>query len=39
VQVLTDEANLKYRIALVESVTIVLKESLRLLGMKAPEEM
>lgn len=39
VQVLTDQANLPYRSALIESVTIVLTESLRLLGMKAPEEM
>ncbi|MDW0118851.1 arginine--tRNA ligase [Sporosarcina thermotolerans] len=39
VQVLTDQANLPYRSALIESVTIVLSESLRLLGMKAPEEM
>lgn len=39
VQVLSDEANKHYRIALTESVIIVLDESLRLLGMKAPEEM
>ncbi|WP_252501783.1 arginine--tRNA ligase [Sporosarcina sp. Marseille-Q4943] len=39
VQVLSDETNKHYRIALTECVVIVLKESLRLLGMKAPEEM
>ncbi|MCM3744339.1 arginine--tRNA ligase [Sporosarcina luteola] len=39
VQVLSDEAHKHYRISLIECVTIVLKESLRLLGIKAPEEM
>ena len=39
VQVLADHTNLPYRAALIKSVTIVLTESLRLLGMKAPEEM
>ncbi|MGN7385764.1 arginine--tRNA ligase [Sporosarcina sp. SAFN-015] len=39
VQVLSDSANKAYRTALTECVIIVLKESLRLLGMKAPEEM
>lgn len=39
VPVLTDEANLPYRASLVRCVTIVLTESMRLLGMKAPEEM
>ncbi|MCG7343620.1 arginine--tRNA ligase [Sporosarcina sp. ACRSL] len=39
VQVLADPANLPYRTALIKSFTIVLTESLRLLGMKAPEEM
>ncbi len=39
VQVLSDSTNKAYRIALTECVVIVLKESLRLLGMKAPEEM
>ncbi|WP_060203048.1 arginine--tRNA ligase [Sporosarcina koreensis] len=39
VQVLTDHASLPYRSALIESVTIVLTESMRLLGMKAPQEM
>lgn len=39
VQVLSDHANLPYRSALIESVTIVLTESMRLLGMKAPQEM
>ena len=39
VQVLSDEENRPYRIALVTSTAIVLKEALRLLGMKAPGEM
>ncbi|WP_432363404.1 arginine--tRNA ligase [Sporosarcina sp. UB5] len=39
VQVLADHAQLPYRSALIRSVTIVLTESLRLLGMKALEEM
>ena len=39
VHVLTDSKNKSYRIALITSTTIVLKEALRLLGMKAPEEM
>ncbi len=39
VQVLSDIAHKAYRISLVASVAIVLKEALRLLGMQAPEEM
>ncbi|MBD7985226.1 arginine--tRNA ligase [Sporosarcina sp. Sa2YVA2] len=39
VKVLTDAAHLSYRAALIQSVSIVLTESMRLLGMKAPEEM
>ena len=39
VQVLTDSKNKPYRIALIISTTIVLKEALRLLGMQAPIEM
>ncbi|WP_210470613.1 arginine--tRNA ligase [Sporosarcina sp. 6E9] len=39
VHVLTDSKNKPYRIALITSTTIVLKEALRLLGMKAPEKM
>ena len=39
VKVLSDADNLSYRIALITSTAIVLKEALRLLGMKAPEEM
>ena len=39
VQVLTDSKNIQYRISLITSTAIVLKETLRLLGMKAPEEM
>lgn len=38
-KILTDDAQLQTRLALVEAVTIVLTESLRLLGVKAPEEM
>ena len=39
VQVLIDDEGRNYRLVLVQSVTIVLKEALRLLGMKAPQEM
>ncbi len=39
VQVLSDEEHKAYRLALIKSTTIVLKETLRLLGMQAPEEM
>ena len=39
VHVLTDTTYKSYRIALITCTTIVLKEALRLLGMKAPEEM
>ncbi|KAA0955792.1 arginine--tRNA ligase [Sporosarcina sp. ANT_H38] len=39
VKVLSDANHLPYRIALITSTAIVLKEALRLLGMKAPEEM
>ncbi|WP_203247500.1 arginine--tRNA ligase [Sporosarcina beigongshangi] len=39
VHVLSDEAHRSYRISLVSSVAIVLKEALKLLGMQAPEEM
>ncbi|MFC4410876.1 arginine--tRNA ligase [Chungangia koreensis] len=39
VQVLSDEVQKPYRLALIQAVTIVLGESLRLLGMKSPEEM
>ena len=39
IQVLIDSKHIQYRIALITSTTIVLKEALRLLGMKAPEEM
>ncbi len=39
VQVLSDEKRKAYRIALITSTTIVLKEALRLLGMQAPAEM
>ncbi len=39
VKVLSDADHLSYRIALITSTAIVLKEALRLLGMKAPEEM
>jgi len=38
-KILADDAQLNARLALVESVTIVLSESLRLLGVKSPEEM
>lgn len=38
-KVLKEDAQLSARLALVESVAIVLKESLRLLGVQAPEEM
>lgn len=39
VKVLADHAHLTYRVALIQSVSIVLTESMRLLGMKAPQEM
>lgn len=39
VQVLGEAAHRSYRLALIRAVTIVLGESLRLLGMKMPEEM
>ena len=39
VQVLIEDEGRHYRLVLVHSVTIVLKEALRLLGMKAPQEM
>lgn len=39
VQVLTDEKHKPYRIELIRSTALVLKESLRLLGMQAPEDM
>ncbi|CAM3125206.1 arginine--tRNA ligase [Leuconostoc rapi] len=38
-KILADDAQLNARLALVKSVTIVLSESLRLLGVKSPEEM
>ncbi|MCM3610775.1 arginine--tRNA ligase [Planococcus sp. MERTA32b] len=39
VKVLEDDGQLEGRLALVFAVTVVLKESLRLLGIQAPEEM
>lgn len=39
VKVLTDDSEKESRLALVKSVTLVLKEGLRLLGLKAPEKM
>lgn len=39
VQVLTDAQNKSFRIELIRNTALVLKESLRLLGMQAPEEM
>ncbi|WP_010283479.1 arginine--tRNA ligase [Bacillus timonensis] len=39
VKVLHEDVEMNDRVALVRSVTIVLKEGLRLLGIKAPEEM
>ncbi|WP_373287577.1 arginine--tRNA ligase [Psychrobacillus lasiicapitis] len=39
VQIMNDSKHLSYRIGLVQSVVIVLEESLRLLGIKAPTEM
>ncbi|KMK75328.1 arginine--tRNA ligase [Alkalihalobacillus pseudalcaliphilus] len=39
VKILVDDQELKSRIALVKAVTIVLNEGLRLLGIKAPEQM
>jgi arginyl-tRNA synthetase len=39
VRILDDEYNKHSRLSLVHSVTIVLKEGLRLIGIKAPEEM
>jgi len=38
-KILADDAGLQARLALVKSVSIVVKESLRLLGVKAPDEM
>ncbi|WP_125763244.1 arginine--tRNA ligase [Levilactobacillus mulengensis] len=38
-KILADDAGLPARLALVKSVSIVVKESLRLLGVKAPDEM
>lgn len=38
-KILTDDAHLNARLGLVKSVTIVLTESLRLLGVQSPEEM
>ena len=38
-RILEDNENLEARLALVYSVAEVLKESLRLLGVKAPDEM
>jgi len=38
-KILVDDDELKARLALVKSVSIVLKEALRLLGVKAPDEM
>ncbi|MGB5945199.1 arginine--tRNA ligase [Paenisporosarcina sp.] len=39
VQIVTDSSLMAYRVSLVQSVVIVLEESLRLLGIKAPKEM
>ena len=39
VKILEENAEQQARLALVYSVTVVLKEGLRLLGMEAPEEM
>ena len=39
VKVLEDDEQLEGRLALVFAVTVVLKESLRLLGIQAPEKM
>lgn len=39
VKVLSDDEELESRLALVKATTIVLKEGLRLLGVKAPDEM
>ncbi len=39
VKILTNDEQLESRLALVQSVTIVLNEGLRLLGLQAPEEM
>ncbi|MED4228970.1 DALR anticodon-binding domain-containing protein [Neobacillus cucumis] len=39
VKILEENKNLEARLALVFSVTVVLKEGLRLLGIEAPEEM
>lgn len=38
-KILTDDAELSARLALVKAVSIVVKESLRLLGVQAPDEM
>ena len=39
VQIVSDSNLLEYRVSLVQSVVIVLEESLRMLGIKAPKEM
>ncbi|MBW8349202.1 arginine--tRNA ligase [Bacillus sp. IITD106] len=39
VKILSNEAGIESRLALVKCTTIILKEGLRLLGLKAPEEM
>lgn len=39
VKILNDDEEQEERLALVQAVTIVLKEGLRLLGIKAPEKM
>jgi arginyl-tRNA synthetase len=38
-KILVEDDDLNARLALVKSVSIVLKEALRLLGVKAPDEM
>ena len=38
-KILVEDDELNARLALVKSVSIVLKEALRLLGVKAPDEM
>ncbi|MCJ8006448.1 arginine--tRNA ligase [Lederbergia wuyishanensis] len=39
VKILSNDDGLEGRLSLVEAITIILKEGLRLLGLKAPEEM
>ncbi|MBS4199255.1 arginine--tRNA ligase [Bacillus sp. FJAT-49732] len=39
VKILSNESGMESRLALVEATTIILKEGLRLLGLKAPDEM